>query len=94
MHRSRFALAAALFTLVASPLLLAACGTGRLSFDKPGVTDADRQRDQKECGLASADDSDSTSHLLLVYGIDRDAYVSCMTARGYTVMRGSTKASR
>ena len=93
MHRSRFALAAALFTLVTSPLLLAACGTGRLSFDKPGVTDADRKRDQKECGLASADDSDS-SHLLLVYDIDRDAYVSCMTARGYTVMRGSTKESR
>ena len=74
--------------------LLAGCATqARLVFDKPGVTDADRQRDQKECGLASADDTDS-SHLLLVYGIDRDAYVSCMTARGYTVMRGSTKASR
>ena len=93
MHRSRFALAAALFTLVASPLLLAACGTGRLSFDKPGVTDADRQRDQKECGLASADASDS-DHILLVYGVDRDAYIRCMTARGYAVVRGSAKASR
>jgi hypothetical protein len=93
MHRSRFALAATLFTLVVSPLLLAACGTGKLSFDKPGVMDAERQRDQKECGLASADDTDS-SHILLVYGIDRDAYVSCMTARGYTVVRGTARASR
>ena len=93
MHRPRFAVAAALFTLMVSPLLLAACGSGRLSFDKPGVMDAERQRDQKECGLASADDSDS-DRFLLVYGVDRDAYISCMTARGYTVVRGSTKASR
>jgi hypothetical protein len=83
MHRPRFAVAATLFTLMVSPLLLAACGSGGLSFDKPGVMAAERQRDQKECGLASADDSDS-DRFLLVFGVDRDAYISCMTARGYT----------
>jgi len=83
----------ALIALVAASLLLPACGTGRLSFDKPGVLAAERERDQRECGLASADDPDH-GQILLVFRIDRDAYASCMASRGYTVMRGSKVASR
>jgi hypothetical protein len=89
MHRHLLAVAA----LVASPLLLLACGTGPLSFHKPGVTVADQRLDEKECGLASADDPDH-GPLLSVYRVDRDALASCMAARGYTVMRGSKVASR
>jgi len=89
MYRHLLAVAA----LVASPLWLVACGTGPLSFHKPGVTVAERQLDEKECGLASADDPDH-GQLLAVYRVDRDAVTNCMAARGYTVMRGSEVASR
>jgi hypothetical protein len=88
MHRHLLALAA----LVVSPLLLVACGTGPLSFYKPGVTVADQRLDEKECGLASADDPDRGP--LLVFRVDRDAVADCMAARGYTVVRGSRVASR
>lgn len=87
MYRHLLAVAA----LVASPLLLVACGTGPLSFHKPGVTVAEQRLDEKECGLASADDADHSQVLLRV---DRDAFANCMAARGYTVMRGSRVASR
>jgi hypothetical protein len=83
----------ALIAVAAVSLLLAACGTGRISFDKPGVPVAERERDQKECALASADDPDH-GQILLVFRIDRDAYARCMASRGYTVMRGSKIASR
>ena len=92
MHRHRLAVAAALASLLL-PLVLAGCGTGPLSFEKPGVTLAERERDEKECGLASADAPDQ-SHLLHVYRVDRDALADCMAARGYTVTRGSRVASR
>jgi hypothetical protein len=72
--------------------LLVACGTGTLSFHKPGVTVAEQRLDEKECGLASADDPDS--QILAVYRVDRDALANCMAARGYTVTRGSRVASR
>ncbi len=88
MYRHLLAVAA----LVASPLWLVACGTGPLSFHKPGVTVAERQLDEKECGLASADDPDRGP--LLVYRVDRDAVADCMATRGYTVVRGSRVASR
>jgi hypothetical protein len=87
MYRHLLAVAA----LVASPLLLVACGTGPLSFHKPGVTVAEQRLDEKECGLASADDPDS--QILSVYRVDRDAVANCMAARGYTVTRGSRVVS-
>jgi hypothetical protein len=93
MDRHRLAVTAALVTLVASPLLLIACGSGPLTFEKPGVMVAERERDQKACGLASADDPDH-GQILLVYRVDRDAYTKCMVERGYTVVRGSKIASR
>ena len=93
MHRHLLAVLTSLVTLVAAPLLLVACGTGPLSFHKPGVTVAQQQLDEKECGLASADNPDH-GQLLAVYRVDRDAVANCMATRGYTVMRGSRVASR
>ena len=84
----------ALTVFVAAPLLLVACGTGRLSFEKPGMTTAQLQLDQKECGLASADDPDHGQFPSQFYRVDRDAYTQCMLSRGYTVMRGAKVASR
>ena len=83
----------ALIGLLLVPLLLLACGTGPVTFEKPGVTAAEFQLDQKECGLASADDPDH-GQLLLIYRVDRDVYAKCMASRGYTVKRGSKIASR
>ena len=91
MRRYRMA---ALTVFVAAPLVLVACGTGRLSFEKPGVTTAQLQLDQKECGLASADDPDHGQFPSQFYRVDRDAYTQCMVSRGYTVMRGSKIAAR
>jgi hypothetical protein len=79
--------------LMAATLWLGACGTGPVTFEKPGVTAAQFQRDQKECGLASADDPDR-GQILSLYRVDRDVYAKCMASRGYTVMRGSRVASR
>jgi hypothetical protein len=92
MRLHRLTVPSTLAMLLVAPLLLVACGTGRLSFHKPGVTVAQRQLDEKECGLASADDPDHGP--LLVYRVDRDAVANCMAALGYTVMRGSRVASR
>ena len=90
MHRYR---TTALTVFVAAPLLLVACGTGPLRFEKPGMTTAQLQLDQKECGLASADDPDH-GQFPQFYRVDRDAYTQCMLSRGYTVMRGSKIAAR
>jgi hypothetical protein len=84
----------ALTVFVATPLLLVACGTGPLRFEKPGMTTAQLQLDQKECGLASADDTDHGQFPSPFYRVDRDEYAKCMASRGYTVMRGSKVAAR
>lgn len=90
MRRDRLA---ALLGLMGATLWFGACGTGPVTFHKPGVTSQEFQRDQKECGLASADDPDG-GPILSVYRVDRDVYARCMASRGYVVMRGSRVASR
>ena len=66
--------------------LLAGCATAsaeRWRFDKAGITDTDRRRDQNEC-FALAVDAVTTRPGLLVK-MDRDAYRACMERRGYTL---------
>jgi hypothetical protein len=64
--------------------MLTGCATGRIAWDKPGVTQAERERDENAC-LRAAIDSDGRAQLLAPYCIDRDTYVRCMEGRGYTV---------
>jgi hypothetical protein len=68
--------------LLTAGTLLAGCATGRIAWDKPGVTQADRERDENAC-LRAAIGKDG--QLLVPYCIDREIYTKCMEARGYAV---------
>jgi len=68
-------------------LSVAGCASAPVSYDKPGVTQAARQRDQNEC-LRAAISTDERARILTAYQIDREAYVRCLEARGYTARRG------
>jgi len=70
-------------------MLVGGCASGKSevwTFQKQGVTDADRQRDQREC-LSEA--IDTTEPLFGPIGnfvpLDRRAYETCMARRGYTL---------
>lgn len=63
---------------------LAGCATAPLTFDKSGVGATDRERDRTAC-LHSALTTESGA-VLAPYGLDRDAFIHCMEARGYTVV--------
>ena len=69
--------------LVAMLALLAGCAVKKIAFEKPGVAQADRQRDEGAC-LREAIGTDEGDGILLPYQIDRDAFTKCMEARGYT----------
>ena len=70
--------------LLAAAMLAAGCATKqRIAWDKAGVTQADRERDENAC-LRAAITADG-GMLLAPYCIDRDVYIRCMEGRGYTV---------
>ena len=72
--------------LLALLLPVAGCATPQITFDKPGVTLAERKQDENEC-LRAAIGSDEHARVLTVYQIDREVYVRCLQARGYTAKR-------
>ncbi len=86
MCRVDWTTAAALVILVFVLALLAGCASQPVIYEKPGVTQLERQRDENEC-LRSAIGVDGYGRLLVHYCIDRDAYSRCMEARGYAVKR-------
>jgi hypothetical protein len=69
--------------IAATASLLTGCATGRIVWDKPGVTQAERERDENTC-LRAAIGTDSRGQLLVAYCLDRDIYTRCMEGRGYT----------
>jgi hypothetical protein len=73
-----------LMLLAAAPFL-AGRATGRIAWEKSGVTQAERERDENAC-LRTAITADSGGgQLLAPYCIDREIYTRCMEGRGYTV---------
>jgi hypothetical protein len=70
--------------LLGAAALLAGCATGRIAWDKAGVTQAERERDESAC-LRAAIGTDGGGQLLAPYCIDREVYTRCMETRGYTV---------
>jgi hypothetical protein len=68
-------------------LSLCACATAQVAYDKPGITQAERQQDVSEC-LRAAISTDERVRLFTLYQIDREAYGRCLEARGYTSRRG------
>lgn len=70
--------------LLGAAALLAGCATGRIAWDKPGVAQAERERDENAC-FRAAIGTDGRGQLLAPYCVDREVYTRCMEARGYTV---------
>jgi hypothetical protein len=70
--------------LLGAAALLAGCATGRIAWDKPGTSQAERERDENAC-LRAAIGTDGGGDLLVPYCIDREVYTQCMEKRGYTV---------
>ena len=63
--------------------LLAGCATGpKVAFTKAGATPADRERDENAC-LRSSIGLDDQSRIMVPFDIDRAAFQSCMTGKGY-----------
>jgi len=55
-------------------------------WTKPGVTDADRQRDQRDCLALAVDPAAPLGGPLgNVVHLDRGLYEACMAQRGYTL---------
>ena len=69
--------------LLAATTLVAGCATPRIAWEKAGVTQAERERDENACLRAAL--AGEGGQLLAAYCIDRDIYTRCMEARGYTV---------
>ena len=82
----RYARSTAASLMLASATIFAVgCTTGRIAWEKAGVNQADRERDENAC-LRSAITADSGGgQLLAPYCIDREVYTRCMEGRGYTV---------
>jgi hypothetical protein len=76
---------------LAITMIVAGCATSRVTYDKPGLGDPDRRRDEAEC-LRMAVGGEDPRFLLLPITVDRDAYERCMQRRGYT--RRSIASSR
>ena len=62
---------------------LGGCATQRVTYEKQGITQADRQRDENEC-LRAAIGPEDRAQILVPYTVDRETYGQCMEARGYT----------
>jgi len=73
-------------TPLALLLPVAGCATAPIAYDKPGVSETERKQDANAC-LRAAISSDENARILSVYQIDREVYVRCMEARGYTARR-------
>ncbi|HYS18724.1 MAG TPA: hypothetical protein VET45_17515 [Candidatus Binatia bacterium] len=58
--------------------------TERWTFQKPGMTDAQRTQDQRDC-LSQAIDPSGPLRLGEFVHLDRDAYKACMAQRGYAL---------
>jgi hypothetical protein len=57
---------------------------GKTVYEKPGVTDAQRQADEAECTKAGLDTAEGPRGSAFL-AVDRDAVDRCMQTRGYRI---------
>ena len=62
------------------------CATGRVAYEKPGSTEADRKRDVSDCTQASIG-HEPGRHVLAPIALDREAFEKCLESRGYSRAR-------
>ena len=60
--------------------------SGRVAYDKPGSTEADRRRDVSDCTQVSIG-HDPGRHVFTPVVIDRAAFETCLEGRGYSRVR-------
>ena len=72
--------------LMMSAVLAAGCATGRVAYEKPGSSEADRRRDAADCAHASIS-HEPGRHVLSPVVIDREAFAQCLERRGYSPSR-------
>jgi hypothetical protein len=72
--------------LLATAILIAGCATGKLTYVKAGVSEAERKRDENEC-VRTALDHTYRAHILLPISIDREVFAKCLESRGYRATR-------
>ena len=73
--------------LVGSLVVFGGCATQvppRVGWEKAGVADADRKRDEGQCATASVGTGRPYA-ALGVMRLDRDAFDACMKGKGYSV---------
>jgi hypothetical protein len=70
--------------VLAATTMLAGCATGRITWEKPGVAQGERERDENAC-LRAAITAEGGGQLLSPFCIDREVYTRCMEGRGYIV---------
>ena len=75
--------------------LFSGCGSTQAPYDKPGITQAERQHDMNDC-LRAAMGSTSKGGWPPIgpYEIDREEYERCLAARGYTVTPTASSGRR
>jgi hypothetical protein len=64
-------------------LLVGCASSPKVVFSKPGVSAADRERDENAC-LRSSIGLDDQSRIMVPFDVDRSAFQSCMVGKGYT----------
>ena len=72
--------------VVLAMVLLLAIGcatTGKVAYEKRGVTEAERRRDVSECTHESIG-HDPSRHVVLPLVLDRAAFERCLESRGYS----------
>lgn len=72
--------------LLVGAVLIAGCATGKVSYVKAGVSEAERKRDENECVRASLEHT-YRAHILVPIAIDREAFATCLESRGYRATR-------
>ena len=72
--------------LVMSGVLAAGCAAGKVAYEKPGGTEAERRRDAADCAQASIS-HEPGRHVLSPVVIDREAFEQCLARRGYSPAR-------
>ena len=72
--------------MVMSLVFMFGCASGRVAYDKPGSTEADRRRDVSECTLVSIG-HEPGRHVLAPVVLDRSAFAACLESRGYSRVR-------
>ena len=83
--KARPTVTVALAITVSAWTLFSGCGSTQAPYDKPGITQAERQQDMNECLRAAMGGTSKGWPPFGPYEIDREDYERCLAARGYAV---------